>query len=128
MNSTGGCGTSVTSSSSRPGRHSRGTSRRKALERLERVERPTLIQSPHLHFGAVRRSGDVVLEVEDLCKAYDRPLFRDLRFSLHRGQRLGILGPNGSGKTTLLRILLGDESADAGEVKRGHLVEFGYYD
>ena len=70
----------------------------------------------------------MVLQVEDLCKAYDRPLFNDLSFDLPRGRRLGIMGPNGSGKTTLLRVLLGDEEADAGKVQRGHLVEFGYYD
>ena len=68
-----------------------------------------------MHFGAVRRSGDVVLQVEDLAKAYDRPLFADLSFSLPRGQRLGIMGPNGSGKTTLLRVLLGEEEADSGD-------------
>jgi ATP-binding cassette subfamily F protein 3 len=38
------------------------------------------------------------------------------------------MGPNGSGKTTLLRVLLGDEEPDTGSVKRGHLVELGYYD
>jgi ATP-binding cassette subfamily F protein 3 len=81
-----------------------------------------------MKFGEVRRSGDVVLQVDDLSKAYDRPLFRNLSFALKRGQRLGIMGPNGSGKTTLLRILLGDEEADAGKVQRGHLIEFGYYD
>jgi len=81
-----------------------------------------------MHFGEVRRSGDVVLQVRDLAKAYDRPLFKDLTFSLQRGQRLGIMGANGSGKTTLLRILLGEEQPDAGTVQRGHLVEFGYYD
>src|SRR5262249_1044211 len=56
------------------------------------------------------------------------PLFRDLSFQLTRGRRLGIMGPNGSGKTTLLRVLLGDETPDAGLVKRGMLVELGYYD
>src|SRR5262249_8938912 len=64
----------------------------------------------------------------DLGKTYDRPLFHHLSFALPRGKRLGILGPNGSGKTTLLRILLGDEEPDEGVVKRGHLVETGYYD
>jgi ATP-binding cassette subfamily F protein 3 len=108
--------------------HKQAQSRQKALDKLERLERPTTIETPHMHFGAVRRSGDVVLEVEELAKAYDRPLFQDLSFSLHRGQRLGILGPNGSGKTTLLRVLLGDEPGDHGTVKRGHLVQFGYYD
>jgi ATP-binding cassette, subfamily F, member 3 len=108
--------------------HKQAQSRQKALDRLERAERPTRIESPHMHFGEVRRTGDVVLQVEDLTKSYDRPLFKDLTFTLKRGQRLGILGANGSGKTTLLRILLGEDSADSGTVQRGHMVEFGYYD
>jgi ATP-binding cassette, subfamily F, member 3 len=108
--------------------HKQAQSRQKALDRLERVEKPTIIDVPHLHFGAVRRSGDIVLDVENISKGYDRPLFEDLTFMLRRGQRLGILGPNGSGKTTLLRVLLGQEAPDKGTVKRGQLVEFGYYD
>jgi ATP-binding cassette subfamily F protein 3 len=108
--------------------HKQAESRKKALERLERVERPTLVEAPRMHFGAVRRSGDVVLEVEDLAKGYDRPLFTGLSFSLQRGKRLGIMGPNGSGKTTLLRVLLGDEPPDTGTIKRGHQVDIGYYD
>jgi ATP-binding cassette subfamily F protein 3 len=108
--------------------HKQAESRRKALDRLERVEKPTLVASPHMHFGDVRRTGDVVLQADDLAKAYDRPLFAGLSFTLPRGKRLGILGPNGSGKTTLLRVLMGEEEPDAGTVQRGHLVEFGYYD
>jgi ATP-binding cassette subfamily F protein 3 len=108
--------------------HKQAQSRRKALDRLERVERPVLLAGPQMHFREVRRSGDVVLEVDDLAKAYDRPLFSGLSFNLPRGRRLGIMGPNGSGKTTLLRILLGEEQPDAGAARRGHLVEFGYYD
>jgi ATP-binding cassette subfamily F protein 3 len=103
-------------------------SRRKALDRLERVERPTQIEAPRMHFGQVRRAGDVVMEADQLSKAYDRPLFQDLSFSLQRGKRLGIMGPNGCGKTTLLRILLGDEAPDEGAARRGHLTEFGYFD
>jgi ATP-binding cassette subfamily F protein 3 len=108
--------------------HKQAQSRQKALDKLERVEMPTTIDVPHMHFGEVRRSGDVVLQVDHLAKGYDRPLFSGLSFQLQRGKRLGIMGPNGSGKTTLLRILLGDETPDSGAVQRGHLVEFGYYD
>jgi ATP-binding cassette subfamily F protein 3 len=103
-------------------------SRQKQLDKIERLERPTMIETPFMHFGEVRRSGDVVLDVQDLSKSYDRPLFRDLSFQVKRGQRLGILGPNGCGKTTLLRILLGDEKPDSGRADIGHLVKFGYYD
>src|SRR5207302_9780586 len=53
--------------------HKQAQSRRKALDRLERLDRPTLVEVPHLHFGAVRRSGDVVLQVDGLTKGYDRP-------------------------------------------------------
>jgi ATP-binding cassette subfamily F protein 3 len=108
--------------------HKQAQSRQKALDRLERVERPTLVEGPQMHFGKVERSGDVVFQVDELAKAYDRPLFSGLSFLLQRGQRLGIMGPNGSGKTTLLRILLGQETPDTGQVQRGHLVRYGYYD
>jgi ATP-binding cassette subfamily F protein 3 len=108
--------------------HKQAASRQKQIDKIERLERPVLVESPHMHFGEVRRSGDVVLQAEDLAKSYDRPLFRDLSFTLERGKRLGIMGPNGSGKTTLLRVLLGEEEPGRGTVQRGHLVEFGYYD
>jgi ATP-binding cassette subfamily F protein 3 len=108
--------------------HKQAASRQKQIDRIERLERPVLIEAPRMHFGAVRRSGDLVLQVEDLCKSYDHPLFRNLNFALPRGRRLGIMGPNGSGKTTLLRVLLEQEEADSGKVQRGHLVELGYYD
>jgi ATP-binding cassette subfamily F protein 3 len=108
--------------------HKQAQSRRKALDKLERVDRPLWIDTPHMHFGAVRRTGDIVVRADDISKAYDRPLFTKLSFTLERGKRLGIMGPNGSGKTTLLRILLGQEKADEGMVEQGHLVEYGYYD
>jgi ATP-binding cassette subfamily F protein 3 len=108
--------------------HKQAASRQKQLDRIERVERPVWIDTPHMHFGEVRRSGDIVLQAEGLSKAYDEPLFKDLTFTVKRGQRLGIMGPNGCGKTTLLKILLGVEKPDQGAVQLGHLVEFGYYD
>jgi ATP-binding cassette, subfamily F, member 3 len=108
--------------------HKQAQSRRKQLDRLELVDRPRLVQGPHMHFGAVRRSGDLVIQASELSKAYDQPLFRDLSLTVERGRRLGILGPNGSGKTTLLRVLLKQEEPDHGTVQHGALVEFGYYD
>src|SRR5262249_59155325 len=107
--------------------HKQAASRQKQLDRLERLERPTKIESPHMHFGGVRRTGDVALRVEDLSKAYDQPLFEHLTFDLPRGKRMGIMGPNGSGKTTLLRCVLGEEEADSGRGRIGPPVQVGAY-
>jgi ATP-binding cassette subfamily F protein 3 len=104
-------------------------SRQKALEKLERLDAPTKVSAPSMHFGEVTRAGDVIFEVRDLAKSFGpKELFKDLSFQLPRGRRLGILGPNGCGKTTLLKILLGDEEPTSGKVKRGHLIQTGYLD
>lgn len=108
--------------------HKQAQSRQNMLDKLERVERPTRIEAPAMHFKSVRRSGDVVIEAERLSKSYDKLLFKDLSFQVQRGQRLGIMGPNGSGKTTLLRILLGTEQPDTGVARLGYNVDVGYFD
>lgn len=56
-----------------------------------------------------------------------RPVLRDIRLHLDRGELVGLLGPNGAGKTTLLRILGGLLEPDTGEVRPGHGLRLGYY-
>lgn len=109
-------------------RHAQAEDRRKKLQRMVRVAPPREIAAPAMGFPPARRSGDVVLRVEGLAKGYDRPLFRDVEFTILRGQRWGILGPNGSGKTTLVRCALGLERPDAGRATLGQAVEVGYFD
>lgn len=104
-------------------------SRMKTLDKIERIEMPTKVEVPKMHFGQVMRSGDVVFEAMDLAKSFgEKRLFKNLSFQVQRGKRLGIMGPNGCGKTTLLKILLGDEQPTEGAVKRGHLISTGYLD
>jgi ATP-binding cassette subfamily F protein 3 len=83
----------------------------------------------HLRIGTDQRAGDRVLSVKELSKSYpDNLLWHDLKFEIKRGERIGMIGPNGSGKTTLLRVLLGEEDADAGEIRWGATQNIGYYD
>jgi ATP-binding cassette subfamily F protein 3 len=82
-----------------------------------------------LSLSTDQRAGDRVLEVRELSKAYDsKQLWKELRFEIKRGERIGVIGPNGSGKTTLLEVLLGRRDADAGELRWGANLNIGYYD
>ncbi|MGI8980090.1 MAG: ABC-F family ATP-binding cassette domain-containing protein [Pirellulaceae bacterium] len=109
-------------------RHAQAEDRRKKLDRLERVPPPREIKPPPMGFPPASRTGDIVLRVERLAKAYDKPLFKNLTFDLLRGEKWGILGPNGCGKTTLLRCILGSEQPDEGRVILGSGVKVGYFD
>jgi ATP-binding cassette subfamily F protein 3 len=109
-------------------KHAQAEDRRKKLERIERVPLPREIVAPPMAFPAASRTGDVVLRVERLAKAFARPLFSELTFDILRGEKWGVLGANGTGKTTLLRCVLGQEPPDAGRVALGAGVKIGYFD
>ena len=75
------------------------------------------------------RLGDVVIEANNLSKAYGSKLLIDnLDFRLPPGGIVGVIGPNGAGKTTLFRMLVGDESPDDGSLELGSTVKLGYVD
>src|SRR5437870_2207173 len=67
--------------------------------------------------------GDLVVRAEHVRKGYgDNLLMEDLNFDLPRGGIVGIIGPNGAGKTTLFRMIVGQEKADAGNLRVGETV------
>lgn len=112
----------------------RAASREKRLDMLERIERPeSEMGKMKINFKENFPSGGDVIMVENLEKSFGRgaehrELFHGVNLDIKRGERICILGPNGVGKTTLLRVLLGELTPDAGYLKIGHNVAFGYYD
>lgn len=104
-------------------------SRRKMLERLERVEAVRADQSSgDFRLQSIERAGTHVLTVNETAVGYlDKTLARDISFILRRGECLGIIGPNGSGKTTFLRTILQKIPPLAGEIRWGTKVQIGYY-
>ena len=104
-------------------------SRQKALDRMDRLEKPQYSEEIRMAFGIERQSGRHVLEAEGLSMAFgDQVLFEDLTFALERGDRVGLLGANGTGKTTLFRLLIGALTQKAGSITFGTGVDIGYYD
>ena len=112
----------------------RAASREKRLDMLERIERPEReMGKMKINFKENFPSGGDVIMAENLEKSFGRgaehrELFHGVNLDIKRGERICILGPNGVGKTTLLRVLLGELTPDAGYLKIGHNVAFGYYD
>ncbi|MGI5989242.1 MAG: ABC-F family ATP-binding cassette domain-containing protein [Lachnospiraceae bacterium] len=109
----------------------RAESREKMLDRMTPVEKPEeLNDSMQIRLEPRIQSGNDVLTVEGLSKAFDpgAPLFRNLNFEIHRGERVALIGDNGTGKTTILKILNGLVEADSGTVRIGSKVTIGYYD
>ena len=104
-------------------------SRRKMLEKLERIEGVRSDQaSGDFRLREIERAGTQVLTVVDAAIGYPNKLLaRDITFTLRRGECLGIIGPNGSGKTTFIKTVLGKLPPLAGEMRWGTKVQIGYY-
>ncbi len=108
----------------------RAESREKMLEKIVPEEKPADVRADmNLSFSADVKSGNDVLQVEQLTKAYgSQQLFSHVSFEIKRGERVAVIGGNGTGKTTLLKIINGLEQPDEGSVTLGTKVTIGYYD
>ena len=103
-------------------------SRVKKLDKIERVEPPKRRQSVTFEFPPAPRSGEDVVTVKDVHKAYgDRVIYEGLDFLVRRKERWCVMGVNGAGKSTLLKLVVGATEPDAGAVTMGGTVKMGYF-
>ena len=103
-------------------------SRIKELEKIERIEVPPDERTIHFTFPQPKPSGRLVVEAEGVAKSYDeKEVFRDVNFTIQRGDRIALVGVNGAGKSTLIKLLAGIEPLTEGTLKLGHNVEPDYF-
>ncbi len=103
-------------------------SRVKKLDKIERLEPPRRLIEREFDFRKPSRSGDDVVKVSELRKAYgDRVVHQGLSMLVRRGERWAVMGENGAGKTTLLKMVAGVLPPDSGEVTVGASVSMGYF-
>lgn len=109
----------------------RAQSRRKALEKMDRLDKPMGdLKRAAFSFEVAQQSGRDVLDASGLAVSYDSssPLFRNVSFKLSRGDTAALIGPNGVGKSTLFKILTGQLKPASGIFRWGTHVQIGYYD
>ena len=108
----------------------RAQSRRKKLEKMERLEKPKGDQrSARFEFTVERESGNQVLQVTDAYIGYDHEAFSGpISFQLRKREAIAIVGPNGIGKSTLLKSITGELPLIEGSIDLGAGVQVGYYD
>ncbi|MFC0297507.1 ABC-F family ATP-binding cassette domain-containing protein [Geobacillus jurassicus] len=109
----------------------RAQSRRKQLEKMERLERPVGDEkSASFSFSIEWPSGHEVLIAENVAVGYHggAPVIRQVSFRITRGESVALVGPNGIGKSTLLKAIAQKLPIQAGELRYGANVKIGYYD
>ncbi|PYQ33010.1 MAG: energy-dependent translational throttle protein EttA [Acidobacteria bacterium] len=111
------------------GRHAKGKARINAYESLLHQEAQQKINELEIYIPPGPRLGNVVIEADDVRKAYgDKLLIDEMSFKLPPGGIIGVIGPNGAGKTTLVRMIVGQEKPDGGKIRVGETVKIAYVD
>ncbi|MDX8497659.1 energy-dependent translational throttle protein EttA [Mesorhizobium sp. VK4C] len=115
--------------SSPKARQTKSKARIKAYEELVEQSQSRKPTDTQIVIPSSERLGNVVIEVEGLNKGFaDELLIEDLSFKLPPGGIVGVIGPNGAGKTTLFKMITGQETPDAGSIRKGETVRLGYVD
>lgn len=103
----------------------RAQSRRKVLDKMERIKPPKHKQKVRINFTSERPSGNA----KDLTIGYpDKVMVSDIDFQVNKNDRVAIIGPNGIGKSTLLKTIMKKLEPKGGSIKYGASLDIGYYD
>lgn len=107
----------------------RAQSRRKVLDKMERIKPPKHKQKVRINFTSERPSGKEVLIAKDLTIGYpDKVMVSDIDLQVNKNDRVAIIGPNGIGKSTLLKTIMKKLEPKDGSIKYGASLDIGYYD
>ena len=115
--------------SSNASKAKQATSRKKLLDKITIEEMPVSSRKyPWIAFKPERACGNVILEVDGLCKTIDGvEVLKNLSFSVNKGEKIAFVGPHGLAKTALFQILTGEMEADAGSFRWGQTISTAYF-
>ena len=113
----------------KPTKSNQVQSRIKQLDKLERIEvEEEDLATLNIKFPPAPRSGQIVADIKEVGKAFgDHRVFSGAEFTIHKGDKIALVGRNGEGKTTFARMLIGELEPSEGNIKIGANVSIGYY-
>ena len=113
----------------KPTKSNQVQSRIKQLDKLERIEvEEEDLATLNIKFPPAPRSGQIVADIKGVGKAFgEHRVFSGAEFTIHKGDKIALVGRNGEGKTTFARMLVGELAQSEGEIKIGANVSIGYY-
>ncbi len=113
----------------KPTKSNQVQSRIKQLDRLERIEvEEEDLSRINIKFPPAPRSGQIVAEVKEVGKSFgSHVVFKGAEFTIHKGDKIALVGRNGEGKTTFARMLIGEVAPSEGTIRLGANVSIGYY-
>ncbi|MDG0844530.1 ABC-F family ATP-binding cassette domain-containing protein [Staphylococcus equorum] len=104
-------------------------SRRKMLEKIERVNKPMIdAKSANIQFDFDRNTGNDVFHIKNLEIGYEEAITKGINIEVTKGDHIAIIGPNGIGKSTLIKTIAGLQQKINGEITTGANLKVGYYD
>lgn len=107
--------------------YKRAKSMEKRMEKLAQTDRPKQERAMKIKFASREFSGDEVLVIDGVSKAYgEKKLFSELELIIEGGERIALIGDNGTGKSTLIKMIIGEEMPDKGMLRRGPSVKTAY--
>ncbi len=107
----------------------RAQSRRKQLEKMERINPPKRKSKVRINFQSERPSGKEVLILRDLTIGYPtKTMVHGISLQVNKGDRVAVIGQNGIGKSTLLKTVMKELKPKKGSIKYGASLDIGYYD
>ncbi len=107
--------------------HKRAFAMEKRIEKLQTSEKPKEQKKLSVKFKEREFNGDEVLVCEGLEKSYgEKTLFHDLSLTVTGGERIALIGDNGTGKTSLLKLIMNEETPDAGYLYHGPAIRSAY--
>jgi ATP-binding cassette subfamily F protein 3 len=100
----------------------------KQLNKMDKIELEKDIATVSIKLPQIQHSAQHVFAIENVSHSFEKPIFKNVTFSIERGEKIAIIAPNGTGKTTLFNVIAKKLALQSGSIEAGNNVSVGLFD